>query len=57
VQKIFHKKSVEAKQQFQFYSEFAKVIPSVATLKGKTLTKENLASIKPTTQEARNFQF
>ena len=33
---MYNKKSVEAKQQFQFYSEFAKVIPSVAaTLKGK----------------------
>ena len=54
---MYNKKSVEAKQQFQFYSEFAKVIPSVAaTLKGKTLTKENLDAIKPTTQEeARNL--
>lgn len=54
---LFNKKSVEAKQQFSFYSEFAKVIPSVAaTLNGKTLTKENLDAIKPTTQEeARNL--
>lgn len=54
---MFTKKSVEAKQNYQFYTEFAKVVPSVAaTLKGKTLTKENLATITPTTQEeARNL--
>lgn len=54
---IFTKKSVEAQQQFQFYSGFQREIPGiVATLNGKTLTLENLASIKPTTQvEARNL--
>ena len=54
---MFTKKSVEAKQNYQFYTEFSKVVPSVAaTLKGKTLTKENLATITPTTQEeARNL--
>ena len=53
----FNKKSIEAKQAYAQYSEFAKMVPSIAaTLKGKTLTKENLASIKPTTQEeARNL--
>ena len=54
---IFTKKSTEAQQQFQFYSGFQKEIPSVvATLGGKTLTEENLATIRPTTQiEARNL--
>ena len=53
----FNKKSIEAKQAYAQYSEFAKMVPSIAaTLKGKTLTKENLASITPTTQEeARNL--
>ena len=53
----FNKKSIEAKQAYAQYSEFAKMVPSIAaTLKGKTLTKENLVSIKPTTQEeARNL--
>lgn len=54
---MFSQKSIEAKQNFQFYSEFSKAIPEIAaTLKGKTLTKENLASITPATQEeARNL--
>lgn len=54
---IFTKKSLEAQQQFYFYSEFKKEIPSiVALLNGKTLTPENLATIKPNTQiEARNL--
>lgn len=54
---IFTKKSMEAQQQYQFYSGFQKEIPSVvATLGGKTLTEENLATIRPTTQiEARNL--
>ena len=53
----FNKKSIEAKQAFAQYSEFAKLVPSIAaTLKGKTLTKENLAAITATTQEeARNL--
>jgi subtilisin family serine protease len=53
----FNKKSIEAKQAYAQYSEFAKMVPSIAaTLNGKTLTKENLASITPTTQEeARNL--
>ncbi len=54
---IFTKKSTEAQQQYQFYSGFQKEIPSVvATLGGKPLTEENLATIRPTTQvEARNL--
>lgn len=54
---IFNKKSIEAKQGFMQYSEFAKMVPNiVATLGDKTLTKENLAAITPTTQEeARNL--
>lgn len=54
---MFTKKSVEAKQNYQFYSEFSKAVPGiVATLKGKNLTQESLASIKPATQEeARNL--
>lgn len=54
---VFAKKSVEAQQGYQQYKEFEKFVPSiVATLKGKNLTKENLESIKPTTQEeARNL--
>ena len=53
----FNKKSIEAKQAYAQYTEFAKMAPSIAaTLKGKTLTKENLAAITPTTQEeARNL--
>ena len=53
----FNKKSIEAKQAYGQYTEFAKLVPSIAaTLKGKTLTKENLAAITPTTQEeARNL--
>lgn len=55
---IFNKKSIEAKQNYQFYKGIKDAIPSiVATLKGKTLTEENLNSIQPTTQEeARNLQ-
>lgn len=54
---MYNKKSIEAKQQYQFYAEFSKAIPGiVGILKGKTLTKENLASLKPATQEeARNL--
>ena len=55
---VFNKKSIEAKQNYQFYKGFSDAIPSVvATLKGKNLTSENLNSIKPATQEeARNLQ-
>lgn len=54
---IFTKKSIEAKQQYEFYSGFKRELPGVvAILNGKTLTKENLAAIKPSTQvEARNL--
>lgn len=53
----FNKKSIEAKQQYQYYSEFYKAIPGIiSTLKGKILTKENVSSITPSTQEeARNL--
>lgn len=51
---MFNQKSIEAKQGYMQFSEFSKALPSiVATLKGKTLTKENLASITPSTQEDR----
>lgn len=55
---IFNKKSIEAKQNYQFYKGIKDAIPSiVATMKGKTLTEENLNSIQPTSQEeARNLQ-
>lgn len=53
----FNKKSIEAKQQYQYYSEFYKAIPSIVSiLKGKTLTKETIASMTPANQEeARNL--
>lgn len=54
---LFNKKSIEAKQQYEFYSEFSKSIPGiVATLGGRTLTAENLGQIRPTSQvQARNL--
>lgn len=49
---IFTKKSQEAKQSLQMYTMIDGVIPDMVRLLGdKTLTKENLATIKPTTQQ------
>lgn len=49
---IFTKKSQEAKQNLQMYTMIDGVIPDMVRLLGnKTLTKENLATIKPTTQQ------
>lgn len=55
---LFDKKSSEARKNYQFFQGFNDAIPSVvATLGGKTLTKENLASIKPSSMEtSRNLQ-
>ena len=49
---IFTKKSQEAKQNLQMFTMIDGVIPDMVRLLGnKTLTKENLANIKPTTQQ------
>jgi subtilisin family serine protease len=49
---IFTKKSQEAKQSLQMYTMIDGVIPDMVRLLGnKTLTKENLATIKPSTQQ------
>ncbi len=49
---IFTKKSQEAKQNLQMYTMIDGVIPDMVRLLGnKTLTKENLATIKPSTQQ------
>ncbi|SFH94521.1 S8 family serine peptidase [Halpernia frigidisoli] len=49
---LFTKKSVDAKQQYEFYSNFSKAIPSVvALLNGKNLTAESIAAIKPVTPD------
>ncbi|TDX85987.1 S8 family serine peptidase [Epilithonimonas xixisoli] len=49
---LFTTKSEEAKQNFQLYTMIEKAIPDmVRLLNGKNLTKENLAAIKPTTQQ------
>ena len=49
---LFATKSEEAKQNFQLYTMIEKAIPDmVRLLNGKNLTKENLAAIKPTTQQ------
>ncbi|WP_417431461.1 S8 family serine peptidase [Halpernia sp.] len=55
---LYTKKSIEAKQNYEFYNNLNKSIPSmVALLNGKNLIAENLAAIKPTTQEdAKNLQ-
>ena len=56
--KLFDEKGSEAKQYYQYFSGFNKAIPSIVkTLNGKTLTKANLAAIKPASQEdSRNLQ-
>lgn len=49
---VFTKKSQEAKQSVQLYTMINNAIPDMVRLLGnKTLTKENLASIKPATQQ------
>ncbi|WP_374443749.1 S8 family serine peptidase [Epilithonimonas sp.] len=49
---IFTKKSQEAKQNVQLYTMINNSIPDMVKLLGdKTLTKENLAAIKPSTQQ------
>ncbi len=49
---VFTKKSQEAKQNVQLYTMINNAIPDMVRLLGnKTLTKENLASIKPATQQ------
>lgn len=49
---VFTKKSQEAKQNVQLYTMIKNVIPDMVKLLGnKTLTKENLATIKPSTQQ------
>ncbi len=49
---IFDKKSQEAKQNVQLYTMISNSIPDMVKLLGdKTLTKENLATLKPATQQ------
>lgn len=49
---VFTKKSQEAKQSVQLYTMISNAIPDMVKLLGdKKLTKENLATIKPTTQQ------
>ena len=53
---IFTKKVQKLNSSFSFILVFKRNSGIVATLNGKTLTKKNLASIKPTTQvEYRNL--
>ena len=56
--KLYDEKGSEAKQYYHYFSGFNNAIPSIAkTLNGKTLTKANLAAIKPASQEdSRNLQ-
>ena len=56
--KLYDEKGSEAKQYYHYFSGFNNAIPSIVkTLNGKTLTKENLAAIKPASQEdSRNLQ-
>ena len=56
--KLFDEKGSEAKQYYHYFSGFNNAIPSIVkTLNGKTLTKANLAAIKPASQEdSRNLQ-
>ena len=56
--KLFDEKGSEAKQYYHYFSGFNNAIPSIVkTLNGKTLTKANLAAIKPASQEDnRNLQ-
>lgn len=55
---IFDDKGASAKRNYQFFLGFSEAIPSiVTTLEGKSLTQENLYSIKVDTQEKqRNIQ-
>lgn len=49
---IFTKKSQEAKQSVQLYTMISNAIPDMVKLLGdKTLTKENLATLKPANQQ------
>ncbi len=49
---IFSKKSIEAKQSYEFYNRLNGIIPSmVQLLNGKNLTEEAVSAIKPTTQD------
>ncbi|WP_018674478.1 S8 family serine peptidase [Riemerella columbina] len=49
---LFYKKSVESKQNAEFYKMLYSKIPNMVALLGdKTLTTENLATIKPNSQE------
>ena len=49
---IFTKKSQEAKQNVQLYTMIKNAIPDMVKLLGdKTLTKQNLSTIKPSTQQ------
>lgn len=56
--KLYDEKGSEAKQYYHYFSGFNNAIPSIVkTLNGKTLTKANLATIKPASQEdSRNLQ-
>ncbi len=56
--KLYDEKGSEAKQYYHYFSGFNNAIPSIVkTLNGKKLTKENLAAIKPASQEdSRNLQ-
>ena len=49
---IFTNKSIDAQQNFQFYTKLKAMVPGmIALLKGGTLTEERVDAIKPTTQE------
>lgn len=49
---VFTKKSQEAKQNVQLYTMIKNAIPDMVKLLGdKTLTKQNLSTIKPSTQQ------
>lgn len=54
---LFTAKSADAKRNYEFYKALSESIPSmVGLLQGKTLTAENVAAIKPVTQDdARNL--
>ena len=58
LKKLYDEKGSEAKQYYHYFSGFNNAIPSIVkTLNGKTLTKANLAAIKPASQEdSRNLQ-
>lgn len=49
---IFNKNSIDAKKNYEFYNKLTSLIPTMVKLLGdKTLTKENVATIKPASQE------